>query len=61
MEAENHPTRTTKIVLHRDGTVTYWSVYEQLWLTETVSQINDRELAAMGKENREKVIKHTSK
>jgi len=36
-------------------------VYEQLWLTETVSQINDRELAAMGKENREKVIKHTSK
>lgn len=45
--------------LHRDGTVTYWSVYQQVW--QRSSKISDRELAAMSTEERDKVTRHLAK
>ena len=41
---------TSKITLHRDGTITYWSVYKQTWVREC--DISDPELAAMNSKNR---------
>lgn len=49
-----------KAVDHRDGTVTYWSVYEQRWVVRA-EQVPDRELAAMGTEERERVIRHLAR
>ena len=42
---------------HRDGTVTYWSVYQQVWVRS--SRISDEELAAQGSD-RERIIRHTT-
>ena len=42
--------------LHRDGTVTYWSVYHQV--LERVSHIADREYAAMSDRYRDRVVRH---
>jgi len=46
----------TKVTLHRNGDVTYWSVYLQQWVRRPV--VEDRELAAMSNEQRTKVVKH---
>lgn len=46
----------TAPVLHRDGTVTYWSVYEQRWVRS--GGVPDRELAVMNRAEREKVQRH---
>lgn len=43
--------------LHRDGTVTYFSTYNQTW-HERVGFVPDEELAAMPQEDRDRVIKH---
>ena len=43
--------------LHRDGTVTYWSVYEQRWVKRGES-ISLDDLAAMSREERERVMRH---
>lgn len=48
---------TIKTTLHRDGTVTYWSVYNQEWKRHT-DYVPDRELAAMGDAERERVMRH---
>lgn len=48
---------TEKTTYHRDGTVTYWSVYEQRWVVRA-EQVPDRELATMGTEERERIISH---
>ena len=53
MKTETNP---TKVTLHRDGTCTYWSVYNQCWTTEPARQIPDRELAAMAPEARARVL-----
>lgn len=47
----------TTTTLHDDGTVTYWSVYEQVW-RERAQSVPDRDLAAMGQEERLRVIEH---
>jgi hypothetical protein len=49
-------TDPTKIRLHRDGTVTYWSVYEQCWRRMPIARIPERELAAMERAARERVL-----
>lgn len=49
-----------KTIFHRDGTVTYWSVYQQVWV-KRASRVPDHELAAMSPKERERVIKHLSK
>ena len=41
---------------HNDGTVTYWSVYQQQWIRDDT--IEDRELAAMDADERERVMDH---
>ena len=46
-----------KTIYHRDGTITYWSVYRQAWI-DRATEISDRELAAMGSIERERVIRH---
>lgn len=40
---------------HRDGTVSYWSVYQQLWVRTMSSLVPDTELAAMGDGRRHKI------
>ena len=42
---------------HRDGTVTYWSIYQQQWVRHAES-VPDEEYAAMGEAERERAIKH---
>lgn len=46
-----------KIIYHRDGTITYWSVYNQVWKRHVV-YVPDNELSAMSRKNCRKVIKH---
>lgn len=46
-----------KTTYHRDGTITYWSVYSQMWI-KRASVIPDRELAAMPSGEREKAQRH---
>jgi hypothetical protein len=41
---------------HRDGTVTYWSVYHQRWVHRSRS-ISDEELAAAG-DDRARIMRH---
>lgn len=46
-----------KNTYHRDGTVTYWSVYDQVWVRRA-ARVPDQELAAMSDDEREKVQRH---
>lgn len=50
-----------KIIRHRDGDVTYWSVYRQTWVREHVTEISDREFAAMSDKERKLVDRHLTK
>ena len=43
---------------HRDGTVTYWSVYQQQWVR--APGVPARELAAMNERERARVQRHTA-
>ena len=49
-----------KTICHKDGTVTYWSVYCQVWI-ERARYIADNELAAMNKTERERVKRNLVK
>jgi hypothetical protein len=42
---------------HRDGTVSYWDVYQQQWVRQAASQVRDQDLASMGSSDRERVQK----
>ena len=42
---------------HRDGTVSYWSVYQQVWVRRPADDIPDRELAAMTERQRCRVAR----
>jgi hypothetical protein len=42
---------------HRDGTVSYWSVYNQQYI-ERAAMVPDRELAAMDSAERDRVMRH---
>lgn len=46
-----------KTTYHRDGTVTYWSIYDQVWVSRA-SNVPDQELAAMSSAERERVQRH---
>ncbi len=46
-----------KTELNANGTVTYWSVYDQVW-EQDVQGVPDRELAAMGWVERRLVQEH---
>ena len=46
-----------KNTIHRDGTVTYWSVYNQVWVERAnPSDIPDQEYAAMSSDERERIL-----
>ena len=49
--------KTFATTYHRDGRVTYWSVYNQQWVRRA-EYVPDEELAAMNDTEREKVRKH---
>jgi len=44
-------------VCHKDGTISYWSVYQQSYQIR-VHAIRDEELAAMNERTRVRVIRH---
>jgi hypothetical protein len=48
-----------KPICHKDGTVSYWSVYFQ-WPVSRVRFLPDCELVAMNARDRARVIKHTA-
>jgi len=47
-------------ICHRDGTVSYWSVYEQSYQVR-VRAVRDKELAAMDQRTRDRVIAHLAR
>ena len=49
-----------KPACHRDGTVTYWSVYRQSW-ERRAPLLPTRELVAMAKSDRNRVLRHLEK
>lgn len=51
---------STQTTYHRDGTVTYWSVYNQVWVKRAQS-VPAKELAAMSSDERERVQRHLGK
>jgi len=50
-----------KPTFHRDGTVSYWSVYQQAWKRQNAALIPDRELAAMTPKQRTRAMKAVSR
>lgn len=46
-----------KTTLHRTGTITFWSVYDQTWHRHT-RFITDQDLAAMASSERCAVLRH---
>jgi hypothetical protein len=48
-----------KVTLHRDGSITFWSVYDQCW-TRSV-RVSDRELAAMSADDRKRVLRQMAR
>ena len=44
---------------HRDRTITYWSVYRQLWVVRA-GRVPDRELSAMNEGERRRIERHLS-
>jgi hypothetical protein len=46
--------RTT---FHRDGSVSFWSVYQQQWMREQAIHVSDKHLASMSSHDRERVVK----
>ena len=50
----------TRTKYHRDGTITYWSVYHQVWI-EHVDYIPDEELAARNEHERARIIRHMAR
>jgi hypothetical protein len=48
---------STRSILHRDGTVTVWSVYTQTWHRH-VAHVGDADQAALSAEERGRVQAH---
>ena len=43
---------------HRDGTVSYWHVWDQQWVREPASQVSDRVLATLCDSERTRILRH---
>ena len=50
-----------KNTYHRDGTVTFWSVYQQVWTRCEASQIDAGELAQMNDSERARIARMAAK
>lgn len=57
MDTYCHASNKFSPTCHRDGTVTYWSVYLQSWV-RGARRIPDKELAAMNSVERKRVMSH---
>ncbi len=55
MNATIKPNQQT--TFHRDGSVSFWSVYNQQWVRQSSEHISDQDLASMSAEDRQRVIK----
>jgi hypothetical protein len=44
---------------HKNGTVIFWSVYQQVWIRERAERISDREIAAMAIPDRDRIRRMT--
>lgn len=44
-----------EVKIRENGVVTYWSVYQQVWVTAMACDVPDRELAAMSAMDRSAV------
>ena len=52
---------TIKTKYHRDGSITYWSIFRQEWVVcSCMELLPDEELASMNEGERVRVIKHLS-
>jgi hypothetical protein len=50
---------STNPTMHRDGTITYWSVYQQSWCYRVeADMVPDHELAAMSDRDRSRALRH---
>ena len=47
-----------KLTTHKDGAVSYWSVYDQVWKRQPAATIPDREIAAMPYSDRRRIEKN---
>jgi hypothetical protein len=45
------------ITCHRDGTVSYWSVYTRTWSRRPAEQVPDRDLATMDNRERARIAR----
>lgn len=50
---------TSKVTLHRDGSVTLWQVYQQQWVR--TARPSDETLASLGWETRDRVLRHLAR
>ena len=46
------------MTLHRDGDITYWSVYQQRTIREHISHVPDCEFAAMTMDETKRALRH---
>jgi len=47
-----------KSTYHRDGTISYWSTYQQVWIRSPAAQISDEDFLAMPAKERDHVVRH---
>ena len=52
---------TLKNTYHRDGTVTFWSCYQQVWTRCDAARIDHAELAAMSDTERARIARMAAK
>jgi hypothetical protein len=50
-----------KSKFHRDGTVTFWNVYQQQWNRTQASRISDENIASMSASDRTRTIRISAK
>ncbi len=50
-----------KSTYHRDGTISYWSTYQQVWVRCLGVSISDEDFASMSPPERDKTIRHIDK
>ncbi len=46
-----------KTKFHRDGTLTFWSVYEQRWNRTRAEHVSDENLASMSAADRKRTLR----
>jgi hypothetical protein len=49
--------RKMRTIYHRDGTVTFWSVYEQCRMRIKACNISDQTLSSLSEKERKRIIK----